>query len=355
MKNMRIPESYLMDVIPDNVESILDVGVGIGGIFNFHEWERRWNQGSLKRKVCTDIKILKDDIPATWEKKICDGCSLPFNDNTFDVVNCTEVIQFVGRDKWDLFVSELERVSKDLIYLTVSDESGLGGLDDVERGKYVGFPGQDYFKHKGYHTLFLDPHHLKVFKRKVGTWGEEFYDMEDYVKLVCMTIEGSIDSILDCGTGQKGVVAQDYYENILKIKKGYACDVWTLKDMDKNRWIGLKMNVLDLLDKGKGGIGEKSVDVMQAFGFLEHLSSTDGYQFLHIAEKIARKAVIISAATYVHGDSVTEKAERDGNPYHEYRSVWHWKIFEKLGYKSNYEHMRQGLTFSEEAIAWKVL
>jgi hypothetical protein len=181
--------------------------------------------------------------------------------------------------------------------------------------------------------------------------------MEDYIKMVGMQagLNGSIDSILDCGTGQKGVVAQDYYENVLKIEKGFACDVWTIKEMDKKIWIPLKINALDLLNKEKGGIGEKSVDVTQAFGFLEHLDRNSGYQFLHIAERVARKAVIISAASFVHGNSCTEKAERDGNPYHRYNSVWHWKIFEKLGYKSNFEHMRQGLSFSEEVIAWKIL
>lgn len=351
MENMRSPESYLRDVLPENVKSVLDVGVGLGGVFDFANYEK---MNSLSKKVCTDIEKIGDNIPQTWEKKICDGCSLPFGDGTFDVVNCTQVVQFVKRDKWDTFVSELERVSKDLIYITVSDESGLDG---VERGKYVGFPGQDYFKLKGYHTLFLDPGHLKCFKRKIGTWDSGFYDMEDYVKTVGLQagLNGSIDSILDCGTGQKGAVAQDYYENILKVKRGYACDVWTLKKMNPKVWTGLKINALNLLDKGKGGIGEKSVDIVQAFGFLEHLSKTDGYQFLHIAERVAKKAVIISAAAFVHGMSTTEKAERDGNPYHEYRSVWHWKEFEKLGYKSNFEHMRQGLTFSEECIAWKIL
>lgn len=163
-----------------------------------------------------------------------------------------------------------------------------------------------------------------------------------------------IKSVLDCGTGLKGVVAQFYYENVLKIEVGYANDVWILKELPK-LWKPLKINALDLLDKGKGGIGEKSVDIIQAFGFLEHLTKNDGYQFLFNAEKIARKAIIISAASFVHGNSCTEKAERDGNPYHAYRSVWHWKEFEKLGYKSNFEHMRQGLTFSEECIAWKIL
>ena len=33
MDNMRIPESYLRDVLPNNPESVLDVGVGLSGIF----------------------------------------------------------------------------------------------------------------------------------------------------------------------------------------------------------------------------------------------------------------------------------------------------------------------------------
>lgn len=352
MENMRVSESYLRDVQPEKIESILDVGVGLGGVFDFANYEKM--DSSLKKKVCTDISYIREDIPDTWKKIITsgDGIHLPFQNGEFDVVQCLEVIEYVKKEKWDLFVEELERVSKDLIYITVSDNTLSA---DYEKEKFVGFPGQNYFKLKGYHTLFLDPHHLKCFKRNIPSWNGRFYDMEDYVKLVCMTVGSSIDNILDCGTGQKGVVAQSYYENNLRIKRGYACDVWTLKEMNPKVWTGLKINALDLLDKRKGGIGEKSVDIVQAFGFLEHLTKNDGYQFLHNAEKIARKAIIISAAAYVHGMSCTEKAESDGNPYHRYNSVWHWDDFSRLGYKTNKEHMKQGLTFSEECIAWKIL
>lgn len=342
MENMRLAESYLRDVQPENIESVLDVGVGLGGVFDFANYEKMGS--SLKRKVCVDKERIGDNIPQTWEKKICDGCSLPFGNDEFDIVQSIDVLEYVPKDKWDSFVNELERVSKDLIYVAVSNK------DQKE------FPGEEFFKLKGYHILFLNPQHVKCFKRKIPTFGYKFYDMEDYVKAVGIQagLNGSIDSILDCGTGLKGVVAQDYYENVLKIKNGYCCDVWVLKELP-SLWKPLKINALNLLDKTKGGIGEKSVDMTQAFGFLEHLEKNDGYRFLFNAEKIARKAIIVSAAAYVHGDSVTEKAERDGNPYHAYRSVWHWDDFSRLGYKTNKEHMRQGLSFSEEAIAWKLI
>lgn len=349
MDNMRSHESYLQDVLPDKVESILEVGVSLGGVFNIYEWGGIWDEGSLKRKVYTDI---------------CDGCYLPFDDDSFDVVISIDVIEYIHSDMRNKFISELERVSRDLIYITTSDETvhtRLGHTNAEKSNshqKYVGLPSHDFFGRHKFHFVYMDTHHLKMFKRKISSWNYKFYDMEDYVKMVGVSMKNSVDSVLDCGTGQKGVVAQKYYENKVDgvgIKKGYACDIWTLKKMDTNIWTWLKINALTLLDTEKGGIGEKSVDIVQAFGFLEHLTKNDGYIFLKIAERVARKAVILSAATFVHGTSCTEKAEMDGNPYHEYRSVWHWKDFEKLGYKSNIEHMRQGLSFSEEAIAWKII
>ncbi|MBU0846731.1 class I SAM-dependent methyltransferase [Patescibacteria group bacterium] len=289
MENLRQPESYLRDVLPDNPEFVLDVGID----------------------------------------RICDNISLPFDDEEYDVVQCCEVIEHILPEKWDKLINELCRVSKDLIYITTSSLN----------------MGHEFFKYRGFHILFISPQHIIAFKRKISTWDSNFYDMDHYVKLI-----GHVESVIDVGTGKKGVVAQDYYENDVHIKKGYACDIWVLKEL-LPIWQPLKMNALDLLN----ALGQKSVDIVQAFGFLEHLEKSDGFKFLDIAERIARKAVIISAATFVHGTSPDEKALMDGNPYHRYNSVWHWKEFENLGYKSNFEDMRKGLTFSEEAIAWKIL
>lgn len=54
MENMRLPESYLIDALPDNPESVLDVWAGHSEIFNFEEWEKR----NLKKKTYTDIILL---------------------------------------------------------------------------------------------------------------------------------------------------------------------------------------------------------------------------------------------------------------------------------------------------------
>lgn len=306
MENFRGLESYLQDV--------------------FHEESESGSTRSI-------LKLIGDE--SIYENG--------YNDGSFAIViYMTHDHKIITESE----INELERISSDLIFISVENNNSNSERICI----YV-----DWFKHKGYHVLFADPTRLIIFKRKIGSWDSKFLDMEDYIRQITNGMNSSsVDSILDCGTGLKGVVAQSYYENELKIKRGYACDIWVLKEMPA-LWKPLKINALDLLDlgKGKGGLKEKSVDVVQAFGFLEHLTKDDGYRFLQIAEKLARKLVIVSAAAFVHGMSYDEKAKSDGNPYHMYNSVWHWKEFEKLGYQSNFEDMRKGITFSEEAIAWR--
>jgi len=341
----RPPESYLRDVLPDNPRSVLEVGTGRSGVFDFSEWERR----NPRLKVCVDIHSIREDTP--WLKVIADGSLLPFKDDTFDVVQCTETLEHVPPERWDDFIRELCRVSKDLVYITTSDRTKHLGPEQARAEKlnpfqrFISFPSTRFFTNRGFHILFASPHHIIAFKRKIPSWNSTFRDMEDYVAELTKDME--VDSVLDVGTGNKGVVGQHYYENVKHIRAGYACDIWTIKSLPPV-WTPLRMDALDLLDR----LGEGSVDVVQAFGFLEHLEKSDGLRFLEIAESIARKLVIVSAATYVHGPTQDYKAKMDGNPYHIYRSTWHWREFENLGYSSNFEDMRNGTSFSGEAIAW---
>ena len=342
---MRSPESYLRDVLPENPKSVLEVGTGHSGVFDFSEWERK----KPRLKVCVDIHSIRRDVP--WLKVIADGSLLPFKDETFDVVQCTETLEHVFPERWDDFISELCRVSKDLIYVTTSDRTQHLGPEQARCEKlnpfqkFISFPSEQFFRARGFHILFASPHHIIAFKRKIPTWDSTFKDMADYVAELTKNMK--VESVLDVGTGYKGVVGQHYYENVKYIKIGYACDIWVIKPLP-SIWTPLRMNALNLLDK----LGEGSVDVVQAFGFLEHLEKSDGYKFLEIAESMARKLVIVSAATHVHGATPEYKVIRDGNPYHFYRSTWHWREFEALGYTSNFEDMRNGTSFSGEAIAW---
>ena len=196
---------------------------------------------------------------------------------------------------------------------------------------------------------------VKVFEAGQVPEDPKFWDMADYVAREAGKYK--VESVIDVGTGPKGVVAMHYWDNVQKIKKGYACDVWKIKELPSH-WMPLKMNALDLLDVFE----PKSLSVFQAFGFLEHLTREDGLRILEIAETIACDLVIVSAANCIHGWhgglpgwDPDYKVKVDGNPYHRYNSTWHWEQFEEVGYESNLEHAKEGKTFRLESIAWKHL
>lgn len=186
--------------------------------------------------------------------------------------------------------------------------------------------------------------------------GKIFKDMEHYV--IKLTRDNDfITGVLDVGSGMKGPVAEHYWTAIKKIQRGYICDIWKLKPLP-SVWTPLKMDALNLLDV----LGRDSVDVVQAFGFLEHLEKEDGLKFLEIAEELAIDLVIVSAANCLHGWDKNVpgydpdyKVKADGNLHHRYNSIWHWREFEALGYESNIEDAMNGITFNLESIAWKVL
>lgn len=347
---MRSPESYLHDVLLGNEKSVLDVGTGHGGVFDFWFWQSQ----TLELKGGVDIHYFRSDIPRSWFKVKADGCKLPFKDNSFDVVMSTETLEHVPLENQQSFLDELFRVSKGLVFVTTSDETAH--LGEAQKKceeqnpfvKYKAFPGIDLFLKNNFHLLLETPHHLVVFKRKHPLWKSTFKDMADYV--IEQTRNMQIESVIDVGTGLKGVVAMHYYDTVKHVKRGYAVDIWKIKQLPQN-WTPLNMDALKLLEVFE----PKSVDVVQAFGFLEHLHRQDGYRFLSIAEQIAKKLVIVSAATYVHGPTPDYKVKRDGNPHHYYHSTWHWSDFEALGYTSNMNDMKIGITFSGEAIAWKKL
>ena len=194
----------------------------------------------------------------------------------------------------------------------------------------------------------LEPWKPRTFIRCVKC-GKVFRDFENYV--VMLTKDMEVESVLDVGTGMKGVVAEHYWRNYKKIKKGYVCDIWVIKPSLSEFWIRLNMNALDLLKV----LEPKSVDVVQAFGFLEHLKKEEGYRFLEISLKLARKLVIVSGAIGLHGPTPDYKVKMDGNPYHYYHSTWSHEEFHKLGWETDWEYFKRGESYMGDVIAWKFL
>jgi len=187
-----------------------------------------------------------------------------------------------------------------------------------------------------------------------------FRTQEYYIRKI--TEDMPVDSVLDVGTGLKGVGAVHYWDYVKNIERGYAIDIWYVPKVGGG-WKAIKDDVFNIRKY------LNRVDVIQACGVLEHVEKKRGYEFLDLAETLARKLIIISAAHWIligenKGMRITcDKGpmqftldyKAHGNPYHTYKSSWSWLEFQQLGYETNLEDAFDGKSFSDEVIAWKKL
>lgn len=171
-----------------------------------------------------------------------------------------------------------------------------------------------------------------------------WWDTEDYIRHLSKNLV--IETVLDIGVGQKGILAQEYWQGDRNIPRGYACDIFTIKTLPASPWIPLLMDAENLVDK----LGPKSIDMVTHAGCLEHVEYAKAFRILRVVEQLAKKMVFFTCSAVCR--DVTYKVEHDGNPYHYYRSFWDGDIFEALGYTVDRIRMCKGETFLEEVTCW---
>lgn len=100
----------ILDMIPQDIESILDVGCGDGHITNH---------------LPEDIRVVGLDISesalqyVTREKFVGNILNLPFEDKSFDLVMANDVIEHIPDGDYEKALRELERVAVKYILITV--------------------------------------------------------------------------------------------------------------------------------------------------------------------------------------------------------------------------------------------
>ena len=77
---------------------------------------------------------------------------------------------------------------------------------------------------------------------------------------------------------------------------------------------------------------EKSVNISLACEILEHLSKSDGHEFLIELERVTKEMIITSAPLNL------PQGEIHGNPFQRHVSEWLPKDFERYGYKTKMVH-----------------
>lgn len=136
---------YASELIPENVESILDVGVGPGAFLNFLTMKKYCNQvvGVDIRKYSKFISLV-DDL----DFKEMSVDKLDFEDNSFDTVFCMEVLEHLPVEVMLNGIAELKRVTRHKLVMSVPFEEPLPLPSyhlqrfDIKRLELV-FPGSD--------------------------------------------------------------------------------------------------------------------------------------------------------------------------------------------------------------------
>ena len=105
----RVPITLAM--VPHDISSVLDVGCGDGTMLTSID--------PALMKVGLDISRTALHLVKTGYRILASSGELPFQEGVFDLVLCTEVLEHLPHIIYEMTVSEIERVSKKYILLSV--------------------------------------------------------------------------------------------------------------------------------------------------------------------------------------------------------------------------------------------
>lgn len=103
----------IIDIIPEDVLSLLDVGYGNGVFLHLLQSKRKgiYSVGLERSKIAVEVAYKNFNV------KVIEGdvSSLPFKDREFDCITALEVIEHLPYGVYEKAINEFERVSKKYI------------------------------------------------------------------------------------------------------------------------------------------------------------------------------------------------------------------------------------------------
>ncbi|MDH5267135.1 MAG: class I SAM-dependent methyltransferase [Candidatus Bathyarchaeota archaeon] len=141
----------ILEAIPVNVESLIDVGCGkgiIGALVRIYRDASRLVGVDIFKPYLTFCKIhrLYDEIYRIDLRKN----PLPFKSNEFEVATCIEVIEHIPKTNGDKLLKELERISKTVIMTTPAHSTPSKDYDNNPHRKHVSLWNQQDLQKRGY-------------------------------------------------------------------------------------------------------------------------------------------------------------------------------------------------------------
>lgn len=105
-----------ISVIPNDVDSVIDVGCGDGRVTN--------RLTSFKKVVGLDfskaaLKYVK------CEKMRCSCAEIPLTDNSFDLVLCNEVLEHLDQETFEKTTKEIKRIARKYVLISVPYKQNL--------------------------------------------------------------------------------------------------------------------------------------------------------------------------------------------------------------------------------------
>ena len=103
--------SMVLNIFPQGVHSVLDVGCGDGTLISL--------LGTKYSKAGLDISYNALQRAKDIQRVQASVGAIPLLKNSFDLVLCTEVIEHLGRNEYESTVKEIQRIAKRYIIVSV--------------------------------------------------------------------------------------------------------------------------------------------------------------------------------------------------------------------------------------------
>ncbi|MDJ0512736.1 MAG: class I SAM-dependent methyltransferase [Methyloceanibacter sp.] len=121
----RYKANHIAEICKSNesqIVSVLEVGSGTGDVLR--ELARHWTTPQFTGiEIGTERSVERETVDGRVRLSGYDGVTIPFDDEEFDLVYATHVLEHVTHER--PFLSELRRVSKKLVYVEVPCELHL--------------------------------------------------------------------------------------------------------------------------------------------------------------------------------------------------------------------------------------